>query len=230
MLLRKILLPSGVVILAAVLTGCGAPGGQSRQEARAAEIPRGASGGITDAGLVPAIVYSDTIRAGLKKAMIESGIRPVANDEADGYLDRLEAELREELENTGIDVTRNDDQIIVNLPERIAFDVDSPGLNADFFPMLDAVAQVIDEYDRTLVEIAGHTDSSGKEDENRALTEQRALVIEEYLVSKGIPSVRMSAFGLGEQFPVTDNATRGERIRNRRVELILVPLTVAAEE
>ena len=98
-------------------------------------------------------------------------------------------------------------------------------MNGDFFRVLDGVSEVTKEFEKTLIEVAGHTDSRGSNDYNQALSEQRADAVARYLESQGVMPLRIITVGLGEDMPVANNSTSAGQLLNRRVELTLVPIT-----
>jgi outer membrane protein OmpA-like peptidoglycan-associated protein len=161
----------------------------------------------------------------LQNAMIGAGIGAVAGGGVGYYMDVQEAKLRQQLQGTGVSVTRMGDNITLNLPSNVTFATASADLNAQFFSVLDSVALVLKEYNKTLVEVAGHTDSVGGAAYNQALSERRAQTVANYLASRGIPSKRILTVGAGETRPVASNDTEAGRAANRRVEITLVPNT-----
>ena len=140
-------------------------------------------------------------------------------------MDKQEAELRAELEGTGVSVTRIGDNITLNVPGNVTFSTNSSDLSASFFNVLTSVSKVLTEYDKTVVEVAGHTDSSGSDVYNLALSERRAGSVARYLQLQGINNQRLITVGLGESMPVADNATSIGKQTNRRVEITMVPVT-----
>lgn len=160
-----------------------------------------------------------------KKAMIGAGIGALAGAAVGNYMDRQEAELRRRLQGTGVSVTRDGDNLILNMPGNITFDVDRAEVKPSFYEVLNSVAMVLKKYDKTAVLIAGHTDSTGSEGYNQLLSQRRAESVARYLEAQGIPPVRIDAVGYGERYPIASNATAAGRAQNRRVELTLAPLT-----
>lgn len=160
-----------------------------------------------------------------KRAMIGAGIGALAGGAVGNYMDRQEMELRQRLQGTGVSVTRDGDNLILNMPSNVTFDVDRSELKASFYEVLDSVALVLKKYDKTALEVAGHTDSTGSDDYNMQLSQRRAESVARYLTSQGIKSVRMDVIGFGESMPIASNATAAGRAQNRRVELTLIPLT-----
>jgi outer membrane protein OmpA-like peptidoglycan-associated protein len=140
-------------------------------------------------------------------------------------MDRQEAELRKELERTGVSVHRDGDHITLNMPGNITFKTDSADLNAGFFDVLNSVGKVVNEFEQTVIEVAGHTDSTGTGEYNQQLSERRANTVAAYLKTRSVRGDRIITVGAGETHPVATNDTPDGRQRNRRVELTLVPLT-----
>ena len=176
-------------------------------------------------GAVAGIISGDDSRERRKRALIGAGVGALAGGAVGYYMDRQEAKLREQLSGTGVQVVRQGDNIVLSMPGNITFATDSADLNSSFYSVLDSVALVLNEYDKTLIEIAGHTDNTGSDEYNQSLSVRRANSVSDYLKTRKIAPVRMEAFGLGEQYPVADNSTNEGRQLNRRVELTLVPLT-----
>ena len=84
---------------------------------------------------------------------------------------------------------------------------------------------VLKEYDKTVIEVAGHTDSSGSDQYNQSLSERRAQSVAGYLGSHGVKQQRLITIGAGEAHPVASNDTEAGRAQNRRVEITIVPVT-----
>src|SRR5207249_1328037 len=111
-----------------------------------------------------------------------------------------------------------------NMPGNVTFRTGSADLNAQFFKVLDGVAQVARKYDKTIIEIAGHTDNVGGADFNRQLSQRRASAVAQYLMSKGVTEPRIMTAAGGEEHPIASNSTEQGRAANRRVEVTLAPL------
>jgi outer membrane protein OmpA-like peptidoglycan-associated protein len=176
----------------------------------------------------PAIVgwvSGDERRERLRRAMISRGQRPLARAEVDGYVDDLESALRERLRGTSLGVTRVGDNVTVTVPGGAAFGTDSAELRLVAGSAIDGVGAVIAERDRTLVEVAGHTDDAGGEGYNQSLSERRAGAVAQRLQSRGVSASRILTIGMGKGRPVASNATADGRQKNRRVEITLAPLT-----
>ena len=140
------------------------------------------------------------------------------------YMDKQEAELRHKLEGTGVRVVRNGDEITLVMPGNITFDTGRSEVKAGFFETLESVGLVLKEFDKTKIEVSGHTDSTGGADLNQRLSEQRAQSVGQFLVTQGVASSRVQAIGFGPRYPVATNSTAEGRAANRRVELKLLPI------
>jgi len=139
------------------------------------------------------------------------------------YMDVQEAKLRKQLRETGVRVERVGDNINLIMPGHITFDSASANINASFYDVLDSVALVLEEYDKTLVVVAGHTDSDGSERYNQTLSRNRAAAVSSYLSSQGIADIRLETVGFGESEPIASNDTPEGKQTNRRVEITLFP-------
>jgi outer membrane protein OmpA-like peptidoglycan-associated protein len=140
-------------------------------------------------------------------------------------MDQTEAELRGQLRATGVSVTRVGNQIILNMPSDVTFGSDQDQVMASFYPTLNSVALVLKKYNRTVVDVFGHTDSTGNDNYNFELSQRRALSVANYLSAQGVDSRRFAVTGFGETRPIASNATDSGRAQNRRVEIQLTPLT-----
>jgi outer membrane protein OmpA-like peptidoglycan-associated protein len=173
------------------------------------------------AGLTTAIL----VGGDRKKLLAGAGIGALVGGGVGYYMDRQEDKLRQQLQSTGVSVTRNGNNIILNMPGNITFATDSSNISADFYRVLDSVALVIKEFEKTYVDVVGFTDDTGAEAYNQKLSEARASSVARYLESQGVLPARIVSSGMGESSPIASNATAQGRALNRRVEIILTPVT-----
>ncbi|HEU4991054.1 MAG TPA: OmpA family protein [Luteimonas sp.] len=159
-----------------------------------------------------------------QRALVGAGVGGLAGGAIGAYQDRQEAALRRELAGSGVDVVRQGDNITLNMPGNITFAFDSANLQPQFQPVLDNVAQTLNQYNQTVIEVAGHTDSVGTEAYNQQLSVQRANSVAGYLSSRGVSMQRMIVTGAGESRPIASNDTEAGRAQNRRVEITIVPM------
>jgi outer membrane protein OmpA-like peptidoglycan-associated protein len=161
-----------------------------------------------------------------KEAILKgAGIGAIAGGGVGYYMDTQEAKLRQQLRSTGVSVEREGDNINLIMPGNITFQTGKAELNANFHDVLDSVVLVLQEFNQTIIVVAGHTDSVGSDASNQVLSERRANAVASYLLSKQVLEARIEAVGFGEKYPVADNATAAGRSANRRVELSLIPIT-----
>jgi outer membrane protein OmpA-like peptidoglycan-associated protein len=172
-------------------------------------------------GAVAGVLIGDNRKA----TLIGAGIGALAGAGVGYYMDQQEAKLREQLQGTGVSVTRVGDQVVLNMPGNVTFATNSADVSAGFYPVLNSVALVVKKYSKTYVDVIGNTDSTGSADYNQRLSERRALSVSRYLESQGVQPVRLATRGLGESTPIASNDTPDGRSLNRRVEIVLTPLT-----
>ena len=134
------------------------------------------------------------------------------------------AELRAQLQGTGVSVTRVGDQIILNMPSNITFDVDSATVQRQFNETLISVGLVLKKFNKTVVDVYGYTDSSGSDDYNEQLSQRRAVAVATVLAGQGVDQRRFFIEGRGEEDPIASNGTESGRAQNRRVEIQLSPI------
>lgn len=160
-----------------------------------------------------------------KAALIGAGVGALTGGGIGAYQDRQEQELRQQLVNSGVSVTRSGNDIVLNMPSNVTFATGQDTLNTNFFQVLDSVAIILNKYPKTILDIDGHTDSVGDGASNQALSERRAVSVARYLNSRQVDSRRLQVIGFGETRPIADNASDGGRAANRRVEIRIAPIT-----
>lgn len=165
------------------------------------------------------------VGGGWEGALIGAGVGALAGGAVGNYQDKQEAKLRAQMAGTGVDVVRKGDNITLDMPGNVTFAFDSAALNPQFNDVLAKVAQTLTEFDQTVIQIAGHTDSTGAHAYNMKLSEQRAGSVKSFLAGRGVPSQRMQTVGAGPDHPIADNSTEAGRAENRRVEITIVPVT-----
>jgi outer membrane protein OmpA-like peptidoglycan-associated protein len=160
-----------------------------------------------------------------KNMLAAAGIGAIAGGGVGYYMDSQEAKLRKQLRGSGVSVVRDGDNVSLVMPGNITFDTNSGDLKSSFYDVLNSVAIVLEEYDKTIVAVSGYTDSTGARDYNQQLSEKRANSVASYLKSRNIVAARFEVVGFGEDYPIADNSTAEGRAQNRRVELTLIPIT-----
>ena len=157
-------------------------------------------------------------------ALIGAGVGALAGGAIGNYMDNQEAELRAQLQGTGVSVSRVGDRIVLNMPSNVTFATDRDQVIPPFYPTLDSVALVLRKFDKTLIDVDGHTDSVGNAGYNMDLSNRRANSVANYLAGRGVDPRRMSAMGYGLERPIASNASEMGRAQNRRVEIAISPL------
>ena len=219
--LRRAVIVSSIGILG--LTACTTLDPYTREE-KTSNATWGAGIGAVAGAAVGALTGDDS-KERRKRALIGAGVGALAGGGVGYYMDVQEAKLRQRLEGTGVSVTRVGDEIILNMPGNITFATNSANINASFYDVLESVVLVVQEFEKTLIIVDGHTDSTGSDAYNQELSERRANSVAGYLRSPGVDSRRIIASGFGESQPIASNSTRQGRSQNRRVEITLSPLT-----
>jgi len=187
------------------------------------KVSRTAIGGVGGAGL--GYLLGDLI-GGKTARIVGAGIGAAGGAYVGYRMDQQIKELKESTAGSGVDVTETPDgeSILVNLPD-VTFAVDSTVISPSFRAALDEVARSLEKYPNSLVDVMGHTDSSGSDAHNLDLSRRRAESVKGYLVMRGVAGSRVATIGYGEQYPKADNATAEGRALNRRVEIRITPIS-----
>lgn len=216
---KPILLCSTILLSSLLLNACTTVDPYTREEKTSNAVKGTAIGAVS--GAVLGVIAGDS----RKSALIGAGVGALAGGGIGYYMDVQEAKLRQELEATGVSVTRTGDSIILNMPGNVTFKTGSSAISANFYRVLNSVAKVMNEYEKTLIDIYGHTDSVGKASYNLTLSQQRADSVSSYLQTREVLAQRILTRGMGEDYPIASNDTPEGRAQNRRVEIKLTPIT-----
>ena len=210
--------------IAAFFIGSGCSTNPYTGERRASRTVTSGAGGAA-AGAAAGAVLGEVIgdKAG-KGAAIGAAAGAAIGSGIGIYQDRQQAKLRERLRNSGVSVTREGNNIYLNMPSDITFASNQSSITPGFYETLNSVALVLNEFNKTTISVYGHADSTGPEDYNMQLSQSRAQSVVGYLVSQGVASSRLRAIGFGETRPLADNGTESGRAANRRVEVVIDPV------
>lgn len=211
------------LITASVLSGCMTYDPYTGEE----QVSKSTSGAVIGAvaGAVIGAATSSKKDRG-KGALIGAAAGGAIGGGAGYYMDKQEAALRHQLADSGISVVRNGNEITLVMPGNITFETSKSEIQASFEPVINSLAIVLEEFDKTAIQIVGHTDSTGSMGFNQTLSEQRAGSVKLALQARNIASGRIHASGMGPRAPLATNDTAEGRQANRRVELKLLPLDV----
>jgi outer membrane protein OmpA-like peptidoglycan-associated protein len=184
----------------------------------------GAVAGAGTGAIVGALAGTATGADPRVAALIGAGIGGLTGATIGRYMDQQEAELRAQLQSTGVSVTRVGQQIILNMPSNITFDVDSAVVKPTFSETLTSVGLVLKKFNKTIVDVYGFTDDTGSNAHNLDLSQRRAVAVAAILANQGLDQRRFFIQGKGEDDPIASNATESGRSQNRRVEIQISPI------
>ena len=188
-------------------------------------ISKAAIGGI--GGALGGYLLGDLVggRRDRTEKIVGAGIGGIAGAGIGAYMDKQERDLRARTAGTDVQVIRQGDDLLLNIPSGINFAYNSAAVQPQFQQTLDRVASVLGEYNRTYIDVYGHTDSTGSDAYNQGLSERRATAVADYLSSHGVQRARIGIRGFGETQPIATNETEEGRAANRRVEIKIVPIS-----
>ncbi|RYG11003.1 MAG: hypothetical protein EON96_15865 [Caulobacteraceae bacterium] len=162
---------------------------------------------------------------GRKNALIGAGVGALGGAAVGSYMDRQQRDLEAQLSGSGVGVARQGDNLVLRMPSDVTFATNQSTIDPRFNATLDDVANVLRRYDQSLVDIVGHTDSSGGDAINQPLSERRAVSVADALIRAGVQRERLYVAGNSSRNPVASNATPEGRAQNRRVEILIRPFT-----
>lgn len=206
-----------------LLTGCTTNPFTGDQQVSKTAV--GAGTGAALGAAAGALLGATTSIKTRKAALIGAGIGAIGGGGVGVYMDQQESKLRQRLQASGVSVTRVGDRIVLNMPSNVTFDSDQADVKPQFYDTLNSVAIVFQEYDKTLIDVVGHTDATGADDYNFDLSQRRARSVAQYFVSQQLNPDRFSVEGRGEREPIASNESEGGKSQNRRVEITIQPLT-----
>ncbi|HEX6860726.1 MAG TPA: OmpA family protein [Caulobacteraceae bacterium] len=211
------------LMAATAMTACTTTDPYTGQTVRSNTRTGAILGAAVGAGL--GYLSNDKSEQGRKNALLGAGVGALAGAGVGAYMDKQQAELRRQLAGTGVTVTRQGDNIVLNMPGDVTFAYDRADVQPQFYKVLDDVATTLNQYPQTVVDVVGHADSTGSDAYNQALSERRANSVAQYLTGRGVLPARLYVAGMGERQPIASNDTEAGRAQNRRVEIIVRPFT-----
>lgn len=209
---------TAIVVIAALQAGC---------QSTTLRNEDGSATNTTKGGVIGALggAAVGAIADGRKGALIGLGVGALSGGAIGNYMDRQQRTLERELADSGVTVTREGDNLRLNMPGSLTFATDSATVQPRFKPVLDDISTVLGDYEKTLVDVVGYTDSTGSAAYNEQLSKRRASSVASYLAGNGVLRERVVTEGRGQADPVASNSNTAGRERNRRVEIVLTPLT-----
>jgi outer membrane protein OmpA-like peptidoglycan-associated protein len=207
----KLKVITGILFGSLVLSGCQTYDAYTGERKTSSATKYGAIGAV-----VCGLIGSRNSGKHARNAALGCGI---VGASIGAYMDNQEKKLRESLEATGVGIQREGDHIRLIMPGNITFATNKSIVQTDFYPVLDSVVTVLQEYDQTLVEVQGFTDSTGSWEHNMKLSEDRARQVSSYLSRSGVIEQRLITTGKGPSDPIASNDNPEGRAQNRRVEI-----------
>lgn len=204
--------------MALVATGCA----NNPYQGEHARTATGATIGAGAGALLGSAVSNRSDRT--KGVLLGAAVGATVGGLIGRQMDQQEAQLRQQMQGTGVEIQREGDTIRLQAPENITFDTGRADIKPQFRTVLDQLAYSVTQYPNTIVRVEGHTDSVGSASFNQTLSENRARSVASYLIQRSVPSNRVEAYGYGFTRPIADNNTEWGRAQNRRVEVLLIPL------
>lgn len=198
---------------AVLLVGCETPMSE-RQKGTAIGAGVGAAAG--------AVLSKATGGKAGTGAVVGGAIGAVAGNVWSKRQEERRVAMEQATRGTGVDVTRTaDNQLKVNIPSDISFDINSAAIKPNMRSVLDPFANSLRDDPNARLTIVGHTDSTGSDAINNPLSIDRAQSVRDYLAARGVSPSRVEVAGRGSREPVADNSSEAGRARNRRVEIYL---------
>ncbi|HLP72582.1 MAG TPA: OmpA family protein [Bacteroidales bacterium] len=199
-----------IVILGAVILSSGC--------ASMKKSTKGAAIGTAAGGAMGAVIGRASGNAGLG-AIIGATVGGATGAVIGRQMDKQAADIKNTVPDAKVE--RVGEGIVVEFSSNVLFDFDKSDLTANAQPTLNKLVDILDKYPDTNIELQGHTDDTGPEKYNQALSERRARAVDNYLTKKDISGKRINIKGFGESIPKYDNATADGRAKNRRVEFLI---------
>ncbi len=184
-------------------------------------------------GAVAGAVLGHQVDRGSGK-WIGAAVGALAGGAVGHYMDNqqrdFEQALEQERQQNQMEIERlRDDTLKLSLDSEVSFDFDRADIKPTFKPSLNKLTDVLRKYNRTVVHVIGHTDSTGSAIYNQGLSERRAESVAAYLQQQGVPYNRLQSEGRGETEPRDTNETEAGRQLNRRVEIYIKPIVEGKE-
>ncbi len=215
---------AAVLVIAVSVAGC------------AADDPnRRAKTGAAIGALVGAVIGNQGKHDKGQRRIIGAAIGAMTGAAVGNYMDKqqaeLEAKLKAEQDREELQITRlSDNSLKLGIASEATFDVDRSDLKSGSLTTFDKIAGVLKTYEKTVIHVVGHTDSTGSDAYNQGLSERRAVSVGDRLIQDGVPRDRVLMEGRGEREPRATNGTADGRRMNRRVDIVIKPIVEGQEE
>lgn len=196
---------------------------------------RRAKTGAAIGAMVGAVIGNQSGHNTKQRRIIGAAIGAMTGAAVGNYMDKqqaeLEAKLKAEQEREELQITRlSDNSLKVGVASEATFDIDRSDLKPQSLNTFGKIAGVLKSYDKTVIHVVGHTDSTGSDAYNQGLSERRAVSVGNYLLNQGVPNDRVMMEGRGEREPRASNSTPDGRRTNRRVDIVIKPIIEGQED
>ncbi len=186
-------------------------------------------------GAVVGAVIGDQVSHARGAPIVGAVVGAIAGGAVGNYMDKqqreLEQQLSEEARNNELQIVRlSDNSLKIGIASDVSFDVGSATLKPDALDTYGKIANVLKSYDKTVIHVVGHTDTSGSSEFNQSLSINRAASVSGYLAQSGVPQTRIREEGRGEREPAVRTADNVKEARNRRVDIVLKPVVEGNEQ
>lgn len=218
----KLLKPLLVSVIAVGLAGCA---GDPNQRAKV-------GAGV---GAVVGAVIGNSVSDARGAPIVGAVVGAIAGGAVGNYMDKqqreLEQQLSQETQRDELHIIRlADNSLKIGIASDVSFDVNSATLKPEALNTYAKIANVLKTYDKTVIHVVGHTDSTGSAELNQGLSERRAASVSTYIAQNGVVAARVREEGRGFREPVADNKTPEGRSKNRRVDIVLKPVVEGNEQ
>ena len=202
----------GTALTALFISGCANMNDTQRRTATGAGV----------GALAGAVISSATGGSAGTGAVIGAGVGALGTYVWSQNMERQKREMEQATQGTGVSVSQTqDNQLKLDIPSDISFDVGRSDVKGNFAPVLDRFAASLRANQSTDVRIVGHTDNTGSDAINNPLSVDRANSTRNYLTARGVSGARIQTEGQGSYQPIASNNTAEGRSRNRRVEIFV---------
>lgn len=185
----------------------------------------GAAGGALAGAVIGQIIGGDT-EATLIGTAIGAAVGGAGGAAVGNMMDKQEAEMRQALaESEAAAVHREGNLLAISLRGDVTFDTGSAIVRPGLYSEIERIAETLVKYPDTVIQVEGHTDSTGTESYNMDLSALRAEAVKNLLVQKGVDPSRILSMSFGESKPIASNNSDYGRAQNRRVEIKVAPVT-----
>ena len=183
----------------------------------------GGLGGAAAGAIVGQAIGHDT-KSTVTGAAIGAAIGSASGAGIGYYMDKQEEALRNAMAaSDAASIRRSGNVLEVSYKSDLLFDINSAAVHPGAYDDLDRLARVLVQYPDTIIQVAGHTDSTGSESYTLSLSQRRAETVRQLLIQRGVAPSRIIAIGYGETMPRASNSTASGRQMNRRVEIRIQP-------